>query len=264
MHSLTDIQDLFQRHLLEGDNTISDYIVQDQKITIQQRLATYRNAYHARLIEALSTDFPSVRDAVGAETFNAICLTYIQHHPSSYASLRWFGSQFPDFIKQQALLQSLPYIHELSIMEWCFADAFDAVDRMPLTITAMASIPATLWPEIQLTFHPSVCHFKMHWNTVDIWNAIKNGTTLPAANLNEIPATCLIWRQGLSTQFRVLETDESVLMLDALRGANFGQLCEKLSTLPEYAISEDSAIALRSAALLKNWLQDGLITAINH
>lgn len=264
MHSLIDIQDLFQRHLLEGDNAISDYIVQDQKITIQQRLATYRNAYQARLIEALSTDFSCVRYLIGMEAFSTLCLAYIQQHPSSYASLRWFGSQFSDYLKQHADLQSTPYIHELSVMEWCFVDAFDAVDKKPLDTSAMAGIPPTIWAEIQLTFHPSVYHFRMRWNTVDIWNAIKNDITLPTAKLYEIPATCLIWRHDLSTQFRVLDTDESILLLEALEGATFGQLCEKLSSLPEYTDSEANVIALRSAALLKNWLEDGLITAIDY
>jgi len=263
MLSLSEIQDKFQRHLLQGDTDILTHIVSDQDISHIQRLATYKHAYTARLIEALSIDFSSVMAVLGEETFSRICLDYINQHPSTYASLRWFGSEFPDFIKQHSDFREQPYLYELAVMDWMFINAFDAADHNSLTPSCMIDVPVTSWPDIRLLFHPSVFYFTYRWNIIEIWHAIKDANKIPSPLLIDKPAVCLIWRQALSTQFRVLDEDEAAIFDDAVRGATFESLCEKLSLLTEHRDSEPESIAMRSAALLKTWLEEGLITQLD-
>lgn len=261
MLSLSDMQDKFQRHLLHGDTDIIELIAPDQTTTVEQRLATYKNAYIARLIEALSSDFSCLRTLLGEDLFNTLCCDYIDQHPSTSASLRWFGDRFPEYVKQHSCSQNQTRLYDLAVMEWMFISAFDAPEQQTLNAMTMMDIPMSAWPTIKLTFHPSVFYFKSHWNTVMTWQALKNKHIAPDPDSTESHA-CLIWRQALVTRYRVLDADEAALIEQAMQGSTFEQLCDTQTLLPESQDMEPEQIAMRSATLLKLWLDEGLICKI--
>jgi hypothetical protein len=67
----------------------------------------------------------------------------------------------------------------------------------------------------------------------------------------------LFWRDADGdVHWRQLEHDEADALHAIARGADFGELCERLST------QHDDASA-RAASLLKRWLADGLLAAPN-
>lgn len=262
MLSLSDMQKRFQRHLLYGDTEIIEHIAPDRITTVKQRLATYRNAYAARLIEALSNDFPCLRALIGEDSFNTLCIGYIAQHPSSYTSLRWFGKHFPVYVKQHSNSHEQQRLYDLAVMEWMFIDAFDAPEQQTLDAISMMTIPAEAWPAIKLTFHPSVFYFKTDWNTVATWQALKSNKAAPEPDTIKSTA-CLIWRQVLTTHYRVLDEDEAVLIEYAMQGASFEQLCDALTKFQGTTPGEPENIAMRSATLLKLWLDEGLVSRIN-
>lgn len=263
MYSLKALQDSFQRHLFCGHNDIIEHIVTTQNASDTQRLATYRNAYYGRLVEALSTDFGAVNAVLGDDIFSRLCHDYIDTHPSSHHSLRYFGQQFPEFIRQHTTSLQHAYLAELATLEWIFIDAFDASDETPMAESCVADIPAISWPEIRIHLHPSVYYLDYHWNIVDIWRAVHNQEPLmPAEQLTQT-STCLIWRHKLTTRYRILDSTEATALHTAAQGATFAQMCERLAENIEAAVVDYNQIAIQSASLLKAWLADDLIINIS-
>ena len=68
----------------------------------------------------------------------------------------------------------------------------------------------------------------------------------------------LLWRQDLQNYFRSMPADEAAALDAALRGWNFGELCEALA---EYLPMDE--IPLRAASLLRAWADSGIIVALD-
>ncbi len=265
MQSLKGLQAAFKRHLFTGDGGIVEHIVSMENANNEQRMNTYTNAYYGRLVETLAGDYPAVQAMLGEEAFTTLCHDYIQAHPSTHYSLRWFGQHLPTFLTKAAGSRELPFLTELANLEWTFINAFDAADAEVLDENAVTMIVPEAWPEIKIGFHASVHLIDYHWNILDLWRAVSDEETIPPLQALPESSTCLIWRQELTTRYRILETDEAAALKAAMQGASFAELCEIVTqALPA---AEDEAgqleIALRSAGLLKTWLAEGMIVTLN-
>ncbi len=258
MSPLADLQKAFQQHVLEPtDEGVPAWIRAGGRASPERQLSAYVHAYRARLQEVLENDFPSIAAALGEDPFYALTDAYIEAHPSHYFSLRDFGRQMADFLAQQAPYQEQPWLSELARFEWTLGQTFDAADAPLFTEQEMAAIPAEQWPDLRFVVHPSVNRLDCRWNAPGMWQILtadepeeinpSEGETVP----------WLIWRQQLVSQFRSMEPDEQ-LALDTLRsGACFDEVCLALSDI----MSED-AVPLHFASLLKAWIGQGLISAV--
>ena len=68
------------------------------KVSVEQRLAVYGNAYGYRLIDALSDNYPAVHTLMGDDDFYEMTYAYMAAHPSSHFSLRYFGHKLEEFL----------------------------------------------------------------------------------------------------------------------------------------------------------------------
>ena len=93
---------------------------------------------------------------------------------------------------------------------------------------------------------------------------MRDGDDMPPPQALPGAAVCLIWRQDLTTRYRILETDEAEALKAALQGAGFAGLCEIVTRASAAARDENGQleIALRSAGLLKTWLAEGMVVAL--
>jgi hypothetical protein len=221
------------------------------------RLAIYADAYRLRLLEALETDFVALRALLGAEEFEQLGRAYIDAHPSDHYSLRYFGRHLGRFLAQAAPYRDQPLLAEVARFEWALTDAFDAPDAGVAAVDDMAGVPPESWPGLRFALHPSLQRIELQWNVPAIWNAVDAEQPLPPPQPAEYPVGWMVWRQGLQIFFRSLSVDQA-WMLDALRdGQTFAAVCEGLT---EWVDAQH--VALHAAALLKQWLEDGLITRI--
>lgn len=264
MQSLKGLQAAFKRHLFTGDGSIVEHIVSMENANNEQRMNTYTNAYYGRLVEALSGDYPAVQALLGEEAFTALCHDYIQAHPSTHYSLRWFGQHLPVFLVESPISRERPFLAELAKLEWTFINAFDAAEAAALDEHAVTSIAAEAWPEIRINFHPSVYLVDYDWNILDLWRTVRDEEAIPPPQALPARSTCLIWRQDLVTRYRILETGEAEALKAAMQGASFAEMCEiVMQTLPA---AEDEAgqleLALRSAGMLKTWLAEGMVVEL--
>lgn len=63
-----------------------------------ERLAVYSNAYKARLLEVLISEYPALVHAVGEEAFVGLAGSYLEEHPSRSYTLADLGRAFPAFL----------------------------------------------------------------------------------------------------------------------------------------------------------------------
>ncbi len=66
--------------------------------TSLQRLQIYADAYFARLLEVLRSEFPALAHALDEELFAEFVAGYLQAHPASSYTLSDLGAKFPEYL----------------------------------------------------------------------------------------------------------------------------------------------------------------------
>lgn len=259
MTNLKKLQTNFLAYLFSHNADIADLVADQGKLDRYTRLDIYKNAYTVRLAKCIENDHAILAAYLGDTLFDQLTKAYIAAHPSDYTSLRQYCDHLPAYLTQHEPFKSVPVLTEIAHFERSILSAFDAadVDRRA-TIEDLQQIDADNWPTIQLQFHPSVFIFEAHWNSISIWQALKEQQTPPTA------IACqdywLIWR-GLDrlTQFRNIPPEAHLMFNCFKNGDNLAEICEfLLAHLPE------DQIGPVTVAHLKTWLQLGMIHTISN
>jgi hypothetical protein len=251
---LRELQRAFQDRVLSYQDAVEPHLAAHGKEDFEARLDTYVGGYRTRLIEALSTTYPALKAALGDAEFDAQMRRYVNSTPSRHYSVRHYGATMASQLLERFAAAQGRVLSELASWEWTLADVFDAPDDDALPLAALAAVPATAWPE--LTFTPRVCmrRVETHSNAVEWWRAANGLCDMPAAYRGSEAQQWVLWRRGVTTQFRSLEATEAVLWDAAVAGSTFGTLCEGVADMVD---GEDAAI--RAASMLKAWLTEELI-----
>jgi hypothetical protein len=255
--ALRDLQSGFQRYLLSAEGDFVDGIVGNARADAATRAAIYYEAYRLRLAEALETDFDALRAWLGEERFDDVCRDYVGAHVSDHYSIRFYGRDMARFLAETAPWRDEPFLADMAAFEWAMVDAFDAADAPLATVADMAAVASEHWPGLTFALHPSLQRINLSWNAPAVWNAVERKEPLPAVAKIGHPIGWMLWRHDLKIYFRSLSVDQA-FALDAMRrGDSFAVLCEGLT---EWIDAQH--VALHAAGLLKQWLEDGLISEI--
>lgn len=256
--ALRDLQDCFQAHVLDGDAAMLAKVSPDARPDAATRLGIYANAYRLRLLEALLSDYPALRTLAGDELFERIGRAYIEAHPSTHFSIRYFGQHLGTFLAATTPYSATPALGEMAALEWSLSLSFDAADATVITVEAIAALPAQSWPGLRLRFHPSVQRLDLQWNMPELWSAIDAQAEPLPPQLYPQARAWLIWRRDLQNYFRPLEIPEA-WALDRMRsGTAFAAVCEGLC---EFFDAEQ--VGMHAAGFLKSWVEAGLVTVVD-
>ncbi len=247
--SLKDIQQKFQAAILNQDDSILAAIKENNKEEKHTLLNVYQHAYGARLIEFLENDFPHTAAYLGQEAFAQTCQAYYETNPSNTPNARWFGLKYANFLKNYTPLQQSVEAAELATLEQALNTAFDAKNAMALTQADLANLTPQDWPTLTFTPHPSTCRLQMRTNADLIWAALSKEKTPPDPQKLQMPTELIVWRGQGMARFRTLSYDEAMIWDEAVKGTNFGALCEMLGT---YWPQEEAP--LKAANYLQAWL----------
>lgn len=249
MSTLKDLENKFQNYLLHHDLKIKDDIVSTNKVPADVRLKIYSEAYQTRLYEAMRKSYPALKTYLGDDAFENLCYEYIDQHPSEFRSIRWLGERLNTLLNDKKKL----YLSELASLEWALELAFDAADAPLVSIEQINAISPEQWASMTLEFHPSVSRLSFSWNVTLLWkNLIEQKTKIIP---EKITTEVLVWRENLMAQFSSLSPEEAWAIDMAMKGANFGEICEGLCQW----VTEEEA-GLRAASLLKDWMMAELIS----
>lgn len=280
---LKQLQQQFQDYIQFLDGAIEQRIVSTKTLSAGIRLEIYRDAYYARLHEALATDYPVLAFALGEQAFEQLSEAYVQAHPSHYRSINDFGQHLPGFLADSLLTQTAfpeSFLQQLAELEWALVCAFNAESTTTISESSLSILPAEAWPGLCFSLHPSVQLLAQQWNVNAYWNGVKDKLAAgceqseSAEGVGSAEVTCqalekgeprhsLVWRQGLITGFRSVDDMEAEALQGVMRGTSFAEMCDMISQHCGAGDTEQQA-PMRAASLLKTWIGSELITELHY
>jgi hypothetical protein len=251
---LRELQRAFQARILSFAGGIEGELKGAQNADFEARLEAYVGGYRARLVEALGTAYPVLKVTLGDDEFDRQMRLYIDSTPSRHYSVRYYGAEIAQRMVTLGSDGTGLALAELARWEWTLADVFDAPDDAALDVATLAAVPPEAWSTVSFALRACVRRFETRTNVVAWWRAANGLCERPDALADAAPAQWLLWRRGVRTLFRSLDSVEAAALDAAGEGATFGALCERLA----HSIDE-SEVALRAASLLRGWIAEELI-----
>jgi hypothetical protein len=280
MRALSTLQREFQAQLLQRHGAIAAELTPMPGVDVSARVRIYERGYEERLVDALRRACPALRVGLGAERFDELGRAFVRATPSVHRSIREYGGELSAFLAGQELGEQTRCWSELAAWEWLLMDVFDAAGGPLLTLEALVSVRPEDWGQLHFAPHPTLRRFRSSTNVVELWRCwnadgkqaevaadsrpgevvadAQQPVTRSAVPISHAPPVeWLLWRRELTTHYRSL-ADIEARALDALRGgASFADLCTLIAET-----ETDEVAALRSAQLLRGWIESGLIAAM--
>lgn len=223
-------------------------------------LAIYRNAYRARLVDALRDTYERTARWVGEDAFRAAAAHHIIQTPPNSWTLDHVAEGFVEVLEQ--LFANDPEVAELAWLEWAMHRAFVAADVAPLDAARFAAASADFkeedWGCLKLKFLPSVHLRELGHDVAALWRALDSEDFTAQDYVLPEPAPMLAWREGLRPTFMFLTKSEGQALGLMLDGVCYGEMVECLAN----AIGEEEAV-MQAGAMLGRWLGNGLIAGLN-
>jgi hypothetical protein len=242
-------------HVLEEDRPLPD----GWDARVAAGLAVYRNAYRARLIDALAETFPRTQQWLGKEIFDAAAAHHLIVHPPTSWTLDMAGDGFVETLAE--LFVSDPEVPDLAWLEWAMHLAFTAGDCEPLDAASFAASTVGFdeddWADMRLTFVPSAHVREVRSDCAALWQALRRDEAPAAAPMLDNPLHCLVWREGLAPVFTLVPEIEGTTIASMRDGASFGDICASLAGSKP---ADEAAHA--AGAMLGQWLARGLVAEV--
>lgn len=161
MSDLARFQARFARALLDPEDDGAG-------LGLGPALAVYRNNVAAAGVEALAAAFPTVRQMVGEDWFDAAALAFLRERPPEDPRLSAYGGDFPDWLAAFPPARDLPYLAPVARLDRAWLEAHLAAGPQ--------SPPAALRPPADLsahrgTLHPTLRLFRFSTSVPSLWLA---------------------------------------------------------------------------------------------
>lgn len=257
---LLALQAALQAHLLGGADAPAELLnaVRPGGIGPERRLAIYHHAYRARLLDTLRDSYGHTHSYLGDAHFDAAAGAYIEAHPSTTASLRWYGQGFPAWL--QARWPADGEVGELAALDWALRAAFDSGDTPALSLAelgaSMAQAPDA-WLHAPLRLPASFALLRFSFNTLALWQALDDDSAPPAAAPLRAGGDVLVWRRGHQPHFRSVSALEAAALQVLRQGSSFAALCDALAA----AFPEEDTPTM-AGALLRRWVDEELLCSL--
>lgn len=186
---LSDLQAWFQRQIANvGESqtawTVEEVIEPTNLRTPTERLSVYQNAYAARLVECLATEFPAVRHAVGEETFLQFAVAHLTRHPPHSYTLGQLGAEFAETLEnlRPPRAGTVPdfadFLVELARYERTVSEVFDAEGPERSAGLDAATLPQLTADDLsrcRLEFFPCVRLLELKFPVHEHVTAVRTG-----------------------------------------------------------------------------------------
>lgn len=250
---VSELQHRFQHAILADINRPGMLVDEDVKLVGGFDL--YLGAYRARLVEALRDNFSVLHRALGDDGFGELAAAYIRAHPSHFRSIRWYGDQLPSFLDANPAFLPHPALSDLARMDWALRGAFDAPDSRSLALADLAALPPEQWPQHCFATIPSLDIVDLSWSVEPIWRALNDDPEAQTDSPEPLAHVLLVWRPGLETMWRAVDSLESESLTVLRSGATFTEYCETIAT---HDVVDPAAVAV---GYLQRWVLDGVLLA---
>ncbi len=224
-------------------------IVADDRISAEQRLDIYADAYFYRLLDVFKEDFPATLAVLGETDFHNLITGYLVEYPPTEPSIAHAGEYLATFLREHPLRKRAPFIADLTMLERTLVESFCAADLDPLDTTAVRAIAPEEWPSLQLQMHPASHLLELDYTLEPLLRAVERNeswTTPP-----QKAQTIMVWRRDMQVFYRAVEPIEREALVLTRTGAAFAAICDVIAGSCD---EPDPATLINR--LLSRWIAD--------
>lgn len=222
-------------------------------------MAVYRNAYRARLVDALRETFERTARLVGEVAFQRAAAHHLITHPPSGWTVDLAGEGFAETCAE--LFAHDPDVAEIAWLEWAMHRAFTATDVEPLTVARFAAATAEFateqWEALSLRLIPGTALRAVTHDLVKLWETLAEPSREPLVERLLQREYVLLWREGERPVFVLVPEQDGRALAALQRGATFGELCAALAET-----AGPSEAAASAGTMLLSWLELGLVRSV--
>ncbi|MDM8560722.1 putative DNA-binding domain-containing protein [Candidatus Parabeggiatoa sp. HSG14] len=255
---LAALQQLFYDAIFDKEGTnekeLCKLITTANNLTANEGIAIYRGSILGKLSRALKSIYPVCYRLVGEKFFEATATTYIHRFPSKSPDLGDYGEHFPDFLVNFEPAASLPYLPDVTRLEWHWHRIFNGEDSSTLDLKALGKISQTQWGDLIFHLPKTSILLESPYPIHKIWQINQSDYEGEEyVNLEEGEIKVFLWRQGYDMRID-LPTEEEWQLLKAFQAKKpFETICEDLAVgyEPAHGVS-----ALLTQFVQRGWIVD--------
>jgi len=252
--SLHELQRDLRAAVLGGDPSRAAAAVVDDDLPAEARLRIYRHHVRTTLTGVLQAAFPVVCRLVDERFFGYVADQYIRSDPPSGPCLFEYGERFPAFLAEFPPCRALPYLADVSRLEWAVHRASRAPERDPLAAAALQAVAPARAGDLVLLLDAACTLLASPWPIERIWRANRPEMGEPVTvDLGAGRALLEVRRRGDDVVIRELEPATYAFREALARG-------HRLADAVEAALAHDAAFDLPGA--LRALVQEGLVTGL--
>lgn len=249
---LREWQNAFQNTVL-GVTPINELPLQ-QTLSRDLSVGIYANAYRERLHEALRVNFPALHQLLGDHDFAEMAYAFIAAQPPQTVSIRWFGADLPNYLRNTQPFLNIPAISEIACFEWALRHTIDAANGKRIGANFLHSLSEEQWISLRCDTHPSLTILHFDWNAPQIWHALDADEEPP--HPTTFNSYWFIYRSvDLTTEWRSADAYEAEAIQLWTRGKNFAAICEFI----EEKIGDAGSAINVVASFMRTWVEQGLL-----
>ena len=221
-----------------------------------ERLALYRGNTLAAAKKALGAAYPITIKIVGAEFFEGLAREYVRRYPSNSGDLNDYGEALSHFVAEFTHTQDLPYLPDVTRMEWLAHRAYYAKDAQSLDLHRFASISENAWGELQPVLAPSCALLESRWPLARIWQVHQDDYVGEfSVDLDAGPDRILIYRPRFRVEVASVSAGAYRFLQRAKSGASIARALEAaLAQEPDF----DFTVAFPA------WVEACVIVGLEH
>jgi len=253
--------------LAEQQRTFIEVLLDDSHPTPRgwdsDRIAIYRNAYRARVVDAIRDTYPRTQHWVGEDSFRRAAIHHVITHPPASWTLDAVGEDFAVTVGN--LFTADPEVSELAWLEWAMHVCFVSRDASPFDIESFSSATTDFrdsdWASMRLEFMPGTRVREVAYRIDALWTALsameQSAPGRPPCTAVPERSGCVVWRQGMTPVFRIIDERETMMLNFLLQRSTYGEACNELAAIcgAETAVSD-------AGALLGRWLRQGMLAGV--
>lgn len=219
-----------------------------------ERLVLYRGNLFAAAEKALGSAFPITVKIVGAEFFEGLVREYMRRYPSVNGDLNQYGEALPRFVAEFAHTQDLPYLPDVTRMEWLAHCAYYAKDAQPFDLNRLASISGNPQEELHPVLAPACALLESRWPVARIWQVHQDDYAGEfSVDFDAEPERILIARPLFRVQVVSISAGAFGFLQGAQRGASIAQALDAaMAVEPDFDF----------AVVFPAWIRAGVIVGL--
>ncbi|MCB9990748.1 MAG: putative DNA-binding domain-containing protein [Rhodospirillales bacterium] len=214
---LHDIQQGFKDTILDPETAEAEneafrnIFKSDTGISLENRFKVYRNNVIRSLTDVVLAALPMTKKLAGEKFLEQAVRAYVTQNLPDKADLTLYGITFPAFIATYEPARSLPYIADLTRLEWAWEAAYYAADDQALDPDELAAIDEDSLPDLRFTPRSSFALIDSDYPLDEIVDFCRN-TPDGKFTLHDRGCKLMVLRPYLKVQIHKLDDHEFTLL----------------------------------------------------